>query len=129
LIYNLSGLDPNRERMDGYRFSSMGNARFPLGSSGFAFALNLCGSILNTTGPALRDLAGWGRWISLVIRIPGSDLEPIGYRAAHGWVVSSRIIGKPVHETGLKDCASRKMRWDKWEGVLASGGRSDRVTP
>lgn len=34
------------------------NARFPLGPSEVAFALNLCGSILNTTGPALRDLAG-----------------------------------------------------------------------
>ena len=36
----------------------VGNARFPLGPSGLAFALNLGGSILNTTGPALRDLAG-----------------------------------------------------------------------
>jgi hypothetical protein len=34
------------------------NAQFPLGPSGLAFALNSCGSILNTTGPALRDLAG-----------------------------------------------------------------------
>jgi hypothetical protein len=32
------------------------NARFP--PSGLAFPLNLCGSILNTTGRALRDLAG-----------------------------------------------------------------------
>jgi len=40
------------------RISSLGNARFPLGPSDLAFALNLCGSILNTTGPALRDLAG-----------------------------------------------------------------------
>ena len=31
---------------------------FPLGPSDLAFALNSCGSILNTTGPALRDLAG-----------------------------------------------------------------------
>jgi hypothetical protein len=37
--------------------SFCGNARFPLGPSALAFALNLCGSILNTTGPALRDLA------------------------------------------------------------------------
>ena len=36
------------------------NARFPHGPSAHAFTLNLCGSILNTTGPALRDLAvGW----------------------------------------------------------------------
>jgi hypothetical protein len=28
------------------------NARFPLGPSALAFALNSCGSILNTTGPA-----------------------------------------------------------------------------
>jgi hypothetical protein len=34
---------------------------FPLGPSGLAFALNSCGSILNTTGPALRGLAGWWR--------------------------------------------------------------------
>ena len=34
------------------------NARFPLGPSALAFALNKGGSILNTTGPALRDLAG-----------------------------------------------------------------------
>ena len=34
------------------------NARFPHGPSDLAFTLNLCGSILNTTGPALRDLAG-----------------------------------------------------------------------
>ena len=33
-----------------------GNARFPRGPS--AFALILWGSILVTTGPALRDLAG-----------------------------------------------------------------------
>ena len=36
----------------------VGNARFPLGPSALAFALNRCGSILNTKGPALRDLAG-----------------------------------------------------------------------
>ncbi len=36
----------------------LGNARFPRGPSDCAFALTLCGSILNTTGPALRDLAG-----------------------------------------------------------------------
>ena len=35
------------------------NARFPLRPSERAFALNTGGSILNTTGPALRDLAGW----------------------------------------------------------------------
>jgi hypothetical protein len=35
-----------------------GNARFPLGPSILAFALDFCSSILNTTGPALRDLAG-----------------------------------------------------------------------
>jgi hypothetical protein len=34
------------------------NARFPHGPSALAFALNSCGSILNTTGPALRGLAG-----------------------------------------------------------------------
>jgi hypothetical protein len=34
------------------------DARFPLGPSALAFALNSCGSILNTTGPALRGLAG-----------------------------------------------------------------------
>jgi hypothetical protein len=34
------------------------NARFPLGPSECAFALNTHGSILKTTGPALRDLAG-----------------------------------------------------------------------
>jgi uncharacterized protein with HEPN domain len=40
------------------RFRSPGNARFPRGPSVLAFALDLSGSILNTTGPALRDLAG-----------------------------------------------------------------------
>ena len=40
------------------RSRAPGNARFPHGPSGFAFALILCGSILVTTGPALRDLAG-----------------------------------------------------------------------
>ena len=39
-----------------FRVSS--NARFPLGPSAVAFALKLCGSILVSTGPALRDLAG-----------------------------------------------------------------------
>ena len=34
------------------------NARFPLRPSALAFALNSRGSILNTTGRALRDLAG-----------------------------------------------------------------------
>ena len=34
------------------------NARFPLGPSALAFALNTGGSILVGTGPALRDLAG-----------------------------------------------------------------------
>jgi hypothetical protein len=34
------------------------NARFPLGPSALAFALNSHGSILNGTGPALRGLAG-----------------------------------------------------------------------
>jgi hypothetical protein len=33
------------------------NARFPLGPSALAFALNSGGSILVITGPALRDLA------------------------------------------------------------------------
>ena len=33
------------------------NARFPLGPSVLAFALNLGGSILMTMGQALRDLA------------------------------------------------------------------------
>ena len=33
------------------------NARFPLGPSAIAFALNSWGSILVNTGPALRDLA------------------------------------------------------------------------
>ncbi len=33
------------------------NARFPRGPSALAFALNTGGSILVTTGPALRDLA------------------------------------------------------------------------
>jgi hypothetical protein len=32
------------------------NARFPRGPSGLAYALNLSGSNLNTTGPALRGL-------------------------------------------------------------------------
>ena len=30
------------------------------------------------SGPALRDLAGWDWWVFLVIRVPGSDLEPNG---------------------------------------------------
>ena len=34
------------------------NARFPRGPSALAFAQNSCGSILNTTGPSLRDFAG-----------------------------------------------------------------------
>lgn len=34
------------------------NARFPLGPSTLAFAQNSSGSILNNTGPALRDFTG-----------------------------------------------------------------------
>ena len=34
------------------------NARFPRGPSESASAFTSCGSILKTTGPALRDLAG-----------------------------------------------------------------------
>ncbi len=34
------------------------NARFPHGPSALAFALTWSGSILITTGPALRNLAG-----------------------------------------------------------------------
>jgi hypothetical protein len=34
------------------------DARFPVGPSALASALNSGGSILNTTGPAVRDLAG-----------------------------------------------------------------------
>jgi hypothetical protein len=37
------------------------NARFPLVPSELAFAFNGSGRILKTTGPALRDLAGWRR--------------------------------------------------------------------
>ena len=40
------------------RVFSSDNARFPHGPSALAFALSLLGSILNTMGPALRDLAG-----------------------------------------------------------------------
>ena len=58
------------------RVSSLGNARFKHGLQ------NALGRIdAKTTKelrPALRDLAGWGSWISLVIRMPGSDLEPNG---------------------------------------------------
>ncbi len=43
------------------RIDLWGNARFPLGPSALAFALNPCGSILVTTGPTLRDLAGRGQ--------------------------------------------------------------------
>jgi hypothetical protein len=39
-------------------FGSFDNARFPHGPSALAFALNSLGSMLNTTGPALRGLAG-----------------------------------------------------------------------
>ncbi len=44
-----------------------GNARFPHGPSALAFALSACGSILVTTGPALRDLAvqRFLRWLIL----------------------------------------------------------------
>ena len=55
------------------------NARFKHGPSGLAFALNPWGSILNTTGPALRDLAV--REANRTRILPaehGSDLEPIG---------------------------------------------------
>ncbi len=38
-----------------------GNARFKHGPSEVAFALNWCGSILVSTGPALRDLAAGER--------------------------------------------------------------------
>jgi hypothetical protein len=34
------------------------NPRLPHGPSGFVLALSSYGSILNTTGPACRDLAG-----------------------------------------------------------------------
>jgi len=46
-------VDPSEEPAKG--LSS--NARFPPGPSAFAFALNRGGSILVTTGRALRDLA------------------------------------------------------------------------
>jgi hypothetical protein len=56
------------------------NARFPRGPSEGAFALDLCGSILNTTGPALRDLA---------VRWPQDKGEQVGARLRPGteWVV------------------------------------------
>ena len=60
-----------------------GNARFPLGPSGLAFALNSCGSILNTTGPALRDLTG---------REQQDKGEQVGARLRPGteWFVTER---------------------------------------
>jgi len=65
----------------------LGNARFPLGLSVLAFALNQGGSILNTTGPALRDLAG---------RYQQSRDDQLGARLRSGaeWVDTTHTGGQ-----------------------------------
>ena len=69
-----------------------GNARFPLGPS--AFVPNLPGSILNTTGPALRDLAG---------RYPQDRGDQVDARLRPGteWVVTENT-GEPSRNSPLR---------------------------
>ena len=70
------------------------NARFPCGPSALAFALKLDGSILNTTGPVLRDLAGrelQDKCERGAARLrPGTEWFVTGRVA---WTVSMALIG------------------------------------
>ena len=54
------------------------HARFKHGPSALASALNFCGSILITVGPALRDLAVRRQMAWPIRVVPGSGREPNG---------------------------------------------------
>jgi len=76
-----------------------GNARLPLGPSAFAFALNSCGSTLNTTGPALRDLAGCAATVPNLFGKGGSEAEtplpflPTSFPICAVFSLSVRLLG------------------------------------